>query len=226
MISWISSPQAFIKYLKEFADKNNIDSSKFPKGPQAISRRLNKIKSNLREGLLIEVIVDRITSGKGNKKQLNTAIIKIRKISPIPPISPVSKNDEGNEGKNIRDIEKVGDNTSNDNKIPPVTKDQTHVQNTNDIDKNGDIGDTGGIFKSLSKVGALDKKKISNKPESIIKQQQESYKCYYCNNGFFTQEERLRHSINSYKGNPAQPEDKRLFEILGIESKGNSWEKL
>jgi hypothetical protein len=33
----------------------------------------------LREGLGIEVIVDRITSGKGNKKQINTAIIKIKK---------------------------------------------------------------------------------------------------------------------------------------------------
>ena len=38
--SWISSPQTFIKYLKEFADNNNIDSSKFPKGPQAISREI------------------------------------------------------------------------------------------------------------------------------------------------------------------------------------------
>ena len=118
-------------------------------------RKLNKIKSNLREGLSIEVIVDRITSGKGNKKQLNTAIIKIRKISPIPPISPVSKNDEGNEGKNTGDIEKIGDNTSNDNKISPVTEDQNHAQNTNNIDKNGGIGDTGDIFKSLSKVATI-----------------------------------------------------------------------
>jgi hypothetical protein len=75
-------------------------------------------------------------------------------------------------------------------------------------------------------VAPLDKKKISDKSESIIKQQQQSYKCYYCDDEFFTQEEHLRHSINSHKGNPAQPEDKRLFELLGIEPKGNSWEKL
>ena len=167
LTSWISSPQTFIKYLKEFADNNNIDSSKFPKSSQAISRKLNKIKSNLREGLSIEVIVDRITSGKGNKKQLNTAIIKIRKISPISPISPVSKNDEGNECKNTGDIEITGDNISNENKISPVIEDQTHAQNTNDIDKNGGIGDTGDIFKSLSKVRQLDKKKISDKSEFI-----------------------------------------------------------
>jgi len=226
MISWISSPQAFIKYLKEFADKNNIDSSKFPKGPQAISRRLNKIKSNLRDGLGIEVIVGRITSGKGNKKQLNTAIIKIRKIPPIPPVSPVSKNDEENEGNNTGDNENTGDNISNDNKIPPVTKDQNHAQNTNDIDKNGGIGDTGGIFKSLSKVEALDKKKISDKSEFIKQhqQQQSSYKCYYCDEEFSTEQEHLRHSINLHPGKIAQPQDKGLFDIMGIKPKGNVWE--
>ena len=225
MNSWISSPQTLIKYLKEFADNNNIDNSKFPKNPQAISRKLNKIKSNLREGLFIEVIVDRITSGKGNKKQLNTAIIKIRKISPIPPISPVSKNDEGNEGKNIRDIEKVGDNTSNDNKISPVTEDQNHDQISSDIDKNGGIGDTGDIFKSLSKVGPLDKKKISDKSESITRQQQ-SYKCYYCDDEFSTEQEHLKHSVNLHPSKIAQPQDKRLFELIGIQPKGNLWEKL
>jgi hypothetical protein len=87
--SWISSPTIFIDSLRKFADNNNIESSKFPKGPQAITRRLNKIKSNLREGLGIEVIVDRITSGKGNKKYINNAIIKIKKITPISPISPI-----------------------------------------------------------------------------------------------------------------------------------------
>jgi len=43
---------------------------------------------------------------------------------------------------------------------------------------------------------------------------------------FPTKEEHLRHSINSHKGKPAQPDDKCLFELLGIQPKGNSWEKL
>lgn len=77
--------QKLIEKLREFADANNIDNSKFPKSPAAVSKRLNKIKSNLREGLGIEVLVGRISSGPGNKKQMNTAIIKIRKISPVPP---------------------------------------------------------------------------------------------------------------------------------------------
>ena len=77
-------------------------------------------------------------------------------------------------------------------------------------------------------MAGLDKKNISDKSESIAKhqQQQQSYKCYYCDDEFSTQEEHLRHSINLHKGKLAQPEDKRLFELLGIEPKGNSWEKL
>jgi hypothetical protein len=124
---------------------------------------LNKIKSNLREGLSIEVIVGRITSGKCNKKQLNTAIIKIRNIFPVPPISPVSKNDEGNEDKNIGDNEITGGITFNDNKTSPIIEDQNHAKNTSDIDKNEDIGDTGDIFKSLPQMTTIDKKNISDK---------------------------------------------------------------
>jgi hypothetical protein len=47
--SWISSPKVFINYLREYADANNIDSSKFPKALQTISFRLNKIKPTLLE---------------------------------------------------------------------------------------------------------------------------------------------------------------------------------
>ena len=81
LTSWTSSLQTFIHHLREYAEVNNIDNSKFPKAPQAISNRLRKVKANLLEGLGIEVIVDRITSGKDNKKLMNTAILKIRQIS-------------------------------------------------------------------------------------------------------------------------------------------------
>jgi len=99
-ISWVSSPKVFIEYLREFADKNNIDSSKFPKNPTAVSRRLNRIRSNLREGLGIEVIIDKITAGKGNTKLKNTTLIKIRKIPPLAPLAPLSENQEENTEEN------------------------------------------------------------------------------------------------------------------------------
>jgi hypothetical protein len=78
--------------LKQYADENNIDSSKFPKKPQTISNKLRKAKAALLEGLGIEIIVDRITSGvENNSKLKNTAIVKIRKPSPLPPLPSQSK---------------------------------------------------------------------------------------------------------------------------------------
>ncbi|MGD1838709.1 MAG: bifunctional DNA primase/polymerase, partial [Nitrososphaeraceae archaeon] len=99
-LCWTGSPKSLTKDLTNYADNNDIDSSKFPKTATSVSQRLNKIKSNLREGLGIEITVGRITSGNGNKKLMNTAIIKIRKLSPVAPVAPVApENDTINEGK-------------------------------------------------------------------------------------------------------------------------------
>ena len=222
MNSWISSPQTLINYLKEFADNNNIDSSKFPKNPQSISRQLNKIKSNLRDGLGIEVIVDRITSGKGNKKQLNNAIIKMRKISPISPVSPINGNEGEREIKNPGNFVNTEHITYNDIMITPITKNQNHVQNSRNIDKNVDI-EKRDISKSSAKMAVAVTKNLPNNSESLIKnKRQNSYKCYYCDEEFFTEQEYLKHSINTHKGKPVQPEYKHLFELMKIPPKGNS----
>ncbi len=51
------------------------------------SNLLRKAKTSLLEGLRIEIIADRITSGTGNNKKLKKiVIIKIRKRSPISTI--------------------------------------------------------------------------------------------------------------------------------------------
>ena len=82
--------------MKEYTYINDIDSGKFPKNAQAISNRLRKAKTPLLEGLGIEIIVDRITSGIGNNRKLkNTTIVKIRKRSPLAPLSPLNENDSG-----------------------------------------------------------------------------------------------------------------------------------
>ena len=183
--SWISSPTIFINSLREYADSNNIDSSKFPKNATALSRRLNKIKSNLREGLGIEIIIDRITSGKGNKKQMNTVILKIRRIPPVAPVAPVRANDEGNIGKNTGGIEITGGNASNDTKIPPVNNDQSHAQIASDIDKTGGTGGTGGIVQKI-------------------------YQCHYCNFSYPIERDLIKHSINAHPGKVAQPDESIL----------------
>jgi hypothetical protein len=117
VMSWISSPQIFIQNLTYFADTNSIDSSKFPKNPNTVSRRLNKIKSNLREGLGIEIKVERVGACKGNEKFVNTAVIKIRTISPLSPETPLSPGNEGQEQAQAREKEDKtefsGDNGDN-----------------------------------------------------------------------------------------------------------------
>ena len=66
--------------LREIAEVNNIDinSKYFPKSANSLTRRLKSIRSNLLEGLGIEVIIER-------DSKLNTSILKVRKISPVSP---------------------------------------------------------------------------------------------------------------------------------------------
>jgi hypothetical protein len=180
--SWTSSPKTFIKYLKEYADNNDIDSSKFPKNETALSRRLNKIKSNLREGLGIEIIVDRITSGKGNTKLKNTTLIKIRKISPLPPLSPLSENDEGNDGEIGGGIISENPNTSTETKIPPPENKENHTQITSDNDNSGASGASGGILHK-------------------------EIQCHYCNYKGKSENEVISHSVNAHPKKPALPDE-------------------
>ena len=186
--SWISSPKVFVNNLRAFADNNDIDSSKFPKTPQSISRQLNKIKSNLREGLGIEVIVERITSGKGNTKLKNTTIIKIRKVSPLSPLPPLNQNYEENQGKNSGGIISTNSNTSTETKIPPLEKKEIRAQIPSDKGASGDSGDSGGILQKL-------------KP------------CHYCNYQGKSEDELLSHSVNRHPGKPARP-DPSLLELM------------
>jgi hypothetical protein len=77
------SPLVVLEVLEIFAQKHRVatDNKLWPKSPNALSRRLNQIRSNLIEGLGIEVKISRVTSGK-NKNKVNTFHIEIRKIPP------------------------------------------------------------------------------------------------------------------------------------------------
>ena len=186
--SWISSPKVFVNHLRAFADNNDIYSSKFPKTPQSISRQLNKIKSNLREGLGIEVMVKRITSGKGNTKFKNTTIINIRKVSPLSPLPPLNQNYEENQVKNSGGIVSTNSNTSTETKISPLEKKEIHAQITSDKGASGGSGDSGGILQKLKH-------------------------CHYCNYQGKSEDELLSHSVNRHPGKPARP-DPSLLELM------------
>ena len=99
------SPMEVLEVLEGFAEQHRINTNHklWPKSPNVLSRRLNQIRSNLLEGLGIEVAIGRITTNKNGTK-VNTSYINMRKISPVCPISPAGQNHEGNLQKATGDI--------------------------------------------------------------------------------------------------------------------------
>ena len=118
--------------LREIAEVNNIDinSKYFPKSANSLTRRLKSIRSNLLEGLGIEVIIER-------DSKLNTSILKVRKISPASPESPEVENSCSNLDKIAGGIAGTGDIISPDHKVSPVQNDINRAQITSDIDDSG-----------------------------------------------------------------------------------------
>jgi hypothetical protein len=125
--------------------KINTNHRLWPKSHNALTRRLNQIRSNLLEGLGIEVTIVRIT--KSVKGKVNTSSIKIRKIPPVSPVSPVGQNHEGNHYNTTGDILNTGDIVSPITEIPPVKNSENRAQNPNI----GDTGDIGDIFSTEGK---------------------------------------------------------------------------
>jgi hypothetical protein len=91
------SPMEVLNILEVFAEQSKIDirHKLWPKSPNALSRRLNQIRSNLLEGLGIEVTISRLTTDRNGSKA-NTSYIKIRKIPPVSPIPPADQIHEEN----------------------------------------------------------------------------------------------------------------------------------
>jgi hypothetical protein len=142
------SSMKVLEALEIFAQSHKIstDNKQWPKSPSALSRRLNQIRSNLLEGLGIQVTISRTTTTKDkNKSKVNTASIEIRKIPPMSPMPPAEQNHEGKYSKTTGDISSTGDIISPADKIPPVENGQNHAQKS----AAGGIGDIGGILPTL-----------------------------------------------------------------------------
>ena len=96
--------------LKQILKINIQKIPPWPKSPNQLSRRLNEIKTNLREkGIEIE----RYKDEKGNRK------IKIRRVSSISPYRQESQIQEQNPNKSfddtLDDTKKVSTNNNNEN---------------------------------------------------------------------------------------------------------------
>lgn len=228
-ICWISSPKIFINKIKEYAEKNDIDTSKFPKSTNSLTRRLRKIKSNLRDGLGIEVTIERITSGKGNKNLFNTTLVKIRKTSPVSPTSPIDKYYEEKITKDIGDINTTISSIANESKISPIKNEQLRGQITRDTEKTGDTGDTGddlGIVWGRPKSSVkYFNETLQVKIEKYL-QSGKTLKCHQenCNTKEYTSlKDYNAHCHSKHPKQPMYP-DLSLIESMKLNSHGNPWE--
>ena len=141
----------------------------------------------------------------GKKDNKGKRVIEI--ICKIPSISSnrqKTENQAQNEGENMDDI-KNSENISS--KVSSKENSQNHAQN-DDFGRLDDIDDTLHTFSP--------------------QQQQQKYKCNYCDNEFSTEEEHLKHCLNFHAKKPAQP-SKSLIDTMKqngerVELKGNPWE--
>jgi Bifunctional DNA primase/polymerase, N-terminal len=142
---WEDSTKEALEQLNKIAQAYNIDttSKAWPKAANSLTRRLRPILSNLREGLNINVVISRQTTGDDNKKK-NTSSIRIEKICPLSPPSPPDQNQAQNQGKSSGGILDSGDNTSTDQQIPPPENNQNRAQKT----ESGGSGHSGGLVPS------------------------------------------------------------------------------
>jgi hypothetical protein len=90
---WEGQPAELLDRLELIAQTHKINTNHklWPKEVRWLTRRLNQIRSNLLEGLGIDITIDRVTSTEDQKKK-NTSIIKIRKITPLIPLTPPVQN--------------------------------------------------------------------------------------------------------------------------------------
>jgi hypothetical protein len=132
---WIGTATDLLNELEEVAGSLKIKTKNnrlWPSAPTSLSRRLNEVKTNLREiGIIIERPIDTTT---------NTTLIEIRKISPESPVSPESDNQAQNDPKNTGDIDSISPD------ISPAANSENHAQNSS----SGDTGDIGDILHTSS----------------------------------------------------------------------------
>jgi hypothetical protein len=106
LMSWEGQPAKLLDELELVAQRHKINTNhkSWPKEVRWLTRRLNQIRSNLLEGLGIEVQIKRLTDTSKGRSKANTSSIVIRKMIPMTPI-------EQNHAQNtdIGDIGQIGD---------------------------------------------------------------------------------------------------------------------
>jgi hypothetical protein len=201
---WEGTATTLLEELNIIAENNlkiNIkNNSSWVKSSNQLSRRLNEIKSNLREK---GIVIERHKDNKGNK------IIKICKLSPESSYrqEPADQAQDSNEmfDNTQRTIDKVSPNSE--------------VENQSQKDDNGRFVDTDDTLHDLKEKDTESENKTDYPNAELL------YECYYCANFTPTIDEvkYQTHVINSHPKKRLYPTLSELKE-MGIEPKGKRWE--
>jgi Bifunctional DNA primase/polymerase, N-terminal len=104
-----------LEYAAEILKIKTKNNRTWPTAPNRLSRKLNEIKTNLRQ---IGIVVERHTDSRTNMRK-----IEIRKVSYVSPVSPVAENQAR------FDLEYSGDNNTVPLDVSPAACHENHVQN-------------------------------------------------------------------------------------------------
>jgi hypothetical protein len=204
--SWEGQPAKLLEQLEIVAQRHKINTNHklWPKEVRWLTRRLNQIRSNLVEGLGINVTTHRDTVA-------NTSTIKVCKMTPVIPMTPESQNRAQNKDEKAGDISKSGDNDSGMEQMTPEETDRNHAQNM----ETGETGETGVIF---SNEGYRETTKQQEQSSSSL------FRCYHCDT-FQTNDEDQYKSHNAMKhySRPIFPTTADL-EKHNLKPQGKSWE--
>ena len=146
-MSWEGQPAKLLEELEIVAQRHKVNTNhkSWPKEVRWLTRRLNQIRSNLLEGLGIEVQINRLTDTSKGRSKANTSSIVIRKMTPMIPMTPIEQNHAQNEAEPLETFSRLDTNDSND-------KNDSN-QNAENYAQNTEIGDIGLIGDILSIEG-------------------------------------------------------------------------
>lgn len=130
---WVGSVTTLLEELETIATtdlKMNVRRLEgWSKAPNALSRRLNEVATNLRE---VGIIIDRI-----HDPSTNIRMVQIRKLSPESPESPTSTGSSGDTAGDIQENKPESQSTSQEPKQEQI----------------GDAGDTGDMLHGSQYFG-------------------------------------------------------------------------
>jgi hypothetical protein len=197
---WEGTATRLLEELNTIAEntlKINIKNhSSWIKSSNQLSRRLNEIKTNLREK---GIVIERQKDNAGNK------IIKICKVSPEPSYRQEAI-DQAQVSKKIFD-----DTKQTIDQVSPKPDSENQAQKND----NGRFGDTDDTIQDMEEESIEDAAGSNN----------ESYECYYCDRFTPTNDEAKyqKHVLNSHPEKRLYPLLSEL-DAFGIKPKGKRWE--